>query len=373
MLTSKKAFFALTVLAVMFALPVQAGEPENAGDTLKLGAILHLTGAFAMEGKGFREGIELAEAEINKNGGIGGKKLKVIIEDSRYTPRVAQTATKKLLNIDKVIGAVTSTYTETVAIGPEFEKAGVPLINLWDSAKEIEDIGNYVFGIGTWTPSSGEKPAEFVFNKLGAKKTALVYFNNQWSQSCAEYFKSRYLELGGEIIASFVLNSDDTDFRTILARLKASDPEAVYAPVSDHPLAFFKQYKQVGPRVPLVTSDVITSAIISEDPKAVEGIYQSLTADPDNSAAKEMGKHYKARFGKEADQLLFVSWGYDGIQLLAQALRNADSDPQKINEELYKINDFAGASGTISINEKGSSPKLASIFQVRDGDLIMVE
>jgi ABC-type branched-subunit amino acid transport system substrate-binding protein len=70
---------------------------------------------------------------------------------------------------------------------------------------------------------------------------------------------------------------------------------------------------------------------------------------------------------------IYTAWGYDAVHLVTKALTNARGDTTKINAELYKVREYAGASGTISISEEGSSRASVSLFQVRNSKLELVE
>src|SRR5262245_30603528 len=142
----------MRVLLALFIsfLPVAA---HSSPPPFKIGALIHLTGEWPAQGAAFREGIELAADEINKAGGIRGRPIELVVEDTQYKSVVAHTIGKKMLSVDHVSAAIIGTISEVMAVGPEFERAKVPLFVLWDSAPELEALGDYVFAIGPWAPS----------------------------------------------------------------------------------------------------------------------------------------------------------------------------------------------------------------------------
>ena len=148
----------MTVSLVITCLPLSTVRSE---EEVKVGVLLALTGPYPLQGNAFREGIQLAEEEINRTGGINGIRFKVLIEDTVNDPKNALTAAKKLIEKDKVSAALMSSYPEYRTGGMEFEKNKIPVIALWDSSPELDGMGDFIFGIGPWTPSSGSVSAEF--------------------------------------------------------------------------------------------------------------------------------------------------------------------------------------------------------------------
>ena len=163
--SQQKVFVFFFSLLLLIALPAASHS-----ETFKIGAILPLTGEFAMEATEFQRGIDIAVEEINQRDHGRGAKVTVQIEDSQYQARLAVSAAKKMIEIDRVLGVVTATYTEVMATGPMFEQRKIPLIHLWDSSDEIERLGHHIFAIGPWAPSSGEKAAEFAASELKSQR-----------------------------------------------------------------------------------------------------------------------------------------------------------------------------------------------------------
>ncbi len=367
---------AVLIAAIIIAgliLVLSLREPTE--EFVRIGAVLHLTGDQAEPAQAFLEGINLAVEEINKSGGILQRKIKLIVEDDGLKPEKADTAAVKLINIDKISAGINASFLESMANGPTFEQAKVPVITLWDSAKEIEDIGDFVFGIGIWTPSAGESAALFAYNDLNLRKMVIVNILNEWSQSVSKIFKDRFEELGGEIIETYSINpGDSSDFRTTILKIKQKNPEGIYSPITDGVTVFYKQLKELGFEKPIVTSDIITENHIDILGTVAEGIYQTQASDPIGEKTSHLKELYCKKYNKEPKQTLFIAWGYDAVYIIKQAIETGYSfDSVSIKDNLYKLRNFEGASGKISIDDKGSSRTLESVFQIRDGKFVLVE
>jgi branched-chain amino acid transport system substrate-binding protein len=366
----------LIIAAVNCLLAVTANAAPAAADlpqSVKIGALLHLTGDLAMQGAAFRQGIELAAASINKSGGINGVPISLVFEDTQLKPSVAHDGAKKLLEVDHVVAGLVSTSAETKSAGSLFESKKVPLICLWDSAPEIERLGQYVFGIGTWTPSSGTKVAEYSFNNLGARRAAIINNVDEWALSVSEAFGAEFNSLGGKVVFNESVDPNDPDFRSVIARMIGTKPDVLYAPIGFNTVAFFKQLSQLRFEKPVFESDNLNDEIISAAGDSTEGVYQTQSINPDGDSYRLLVKLYEAQFGHPPTMPIYVAWGFDAVQLIAQAVKIVGPNPELINHELYKARDFSGASGKISISSEGSSRVMVGLFRVRNGKLVLVE
>lgn len=344
-------------------------------DALKIGAVLHLTGDQAEPAQAFLQGIQLAVDEINGKGGVLGKKLVIILEDDELKPRLAQTAAVKLVNADRVNAVILASYIEAMATGPYLEEQKIPSIVLWDSAKDIEDVGEYVFGIGIWTPSSGEVAADFIYENMGLRKIAIVNIQNEWSLAVSDFFKKEFEKKGGVVVDTQpILPSDTIDFRTTIMKVKESDADGIYSPITDGLTVFYKQLRELDFDKPIITSDIITENHIDVLKEAAEGIYQTQANDPGSPRTTHMKGLYIEKYNKELKQVLFASWGYDAVYMIKEAAERGNSaDSESIKNNLYRIQGFEGASGIISIDSNGSSKSLEKVFQIRDGEFVLVE
>lgn len=359
----------LIFIPYIFLLVLNTHAQEN---PINLGAILLLSGEYSMQGAAFREGVELAQDIVNQAGGIKGRSLNIIIEDSKYQSAMAHSAAMKLLNQDKITAGIISTLHETKSSGQQFEKAKVPAIVLWDSCPELDVMGDYIFGIGPWAPSTGEKSAAYALSELKAKSAVIVGNVNEWSISVGDTFQKQFELGGGSILQKISLNPGN-DFRAIIVKIKALKPDVIYAPVTDNLIAFFKQTKDLGLTQPIITSDNLNEEILKNAGTVVEGIYQTQVGDPDSGAFKQFLAEYEKKFQKPATLPLYVAWAYDSVMLYAKAISEVGVNPQKIKDALYKVKDYDGASGIITFNQAGSSPKLVGMFRVIGGKLMPVE
>lgn len=348
---------------------------SNSGtDSFKIGLIVPLTATDLSEaGTAFKDGAVLAADEINQNGGINGKPVTIIIEDDQADTGKTVSAAQKLIQVDQINAVIIGIYGDVKATGPLFEQAHIPVITLWDSNPELDAMGEYIFGIGPWTPASGEEAATFSFDELQVQKAAIITDLQEWSLAVSDFFTNKFEEKGGQVVArEEIALGGSRDFRTAIAKVLAENPDVIYAPLNSDMSTFLLQLKQSGYTGKVISSDVISENTIVASQGAAEGAYETLVLDPEeNAKVLHMKTLYLEKFGNEPSQVLFNAWGYDAVHLLAQAAITAQNQEQ-LKNNLYAVQGFEGASKIITFNAEGSSPTIPSIVKVENGQLVKV-
>src|SRR5262245_26819034 len=172
-----------------------------AQSTIKIGLVQPLTGAFAAGGTDVVEGAKIAADQINASGGVPGKKLELLIEDTKSNPTEAASVAEKLIVRDKVpalMGA--SASTATLAVMPKLMEYKVPMLVETSSSSKITTAGNpYIFRIA---PPSEVEALVFgkIVNRIGIKKADFLVVNNDWGRGTADEFskitKDNHIDVG---------------------------------------------------------------------------------------------------------------------------------------------------------------------------------
>ena len=159
-------FVVLTLLlCAQLSLSVSQTHADDIAP-IKLGGIFCLTGEIASGCNAIREGAEVALDIVNKEGGINGRRLRLDIQDSHYTPKGSHRLAARFASDPEVAGVLITGIVETKAAAAVLERASLSYMTLWDSAPSIEQLGNFSFGIGPWLPATYELSAEFAFDNL---------------------------------------------------------------------------------------------------------------------------------------------------------------------------------------------------------------
>ena len=342
-----------------------------AEETLKVGVSLHLSGEWAREGNAMLAGAQIAADEINAQGGSAGAKIHLIIEDNQSKAGPSAAAAKKLIELDHVAAALISSMTEVNFCGKEFQRARIPLVTLWDSSPDLEALGQGLFGLGPWTPDAGERLAKFAHGKLKASRAAVIHSNSRWSLSVAGFFTKEFERRGGKVIATVAADPAESDFRSLLLKVRQAKPDVLYAPMEYNIAAFIRQLAQSKWPTPVLMSDLLSADVLASVGAAAEGIYQTQLDELHAPLTAHLAELYKAKFQRAPELPYFSAWGYDGVRLVAEAYRRGGVSG--IMRQLYATRGMPGASGVLTISPQGSSPTYESIFQVRGGKFVLVE
>src|SRR5262249_18313044 len=175
---------------------------------------------------------EMAVDDLNKAGGLLGKKVRVIVEDDQGKPEEAQTVVTKLITKDQVVallGEVAS--SRTLAAAPVAQQNGIPLITPSSTNPNITKIGDYIFRVCFIDPFQGLVMAKFATNTLKLKNVAVLRdIKNDYSVGLAEVFVDNFKKMGGNIVANESYSEGDTDFSAQLTSIKSKNPQAVFLP-----------------------------------------------------------------------------------------------------------------------------------------------
>ena len=337
--------------------------------SIKIGGILPLSGQFAAIGTELRRGMELAASECTDCN------LKLIFEDDQELNRVAAVkGVNKLVSIDKVDLVLIDVVNTEPALSPILNQRKVRGIVVWDSNKKINSLGEYIFGMGYGNEIAGEDMADFAFNTLKNKTTAIVSAHDEWSELISKAYKERFIQLGGKVVYSAETEVGETDFLTIASKIKKSGAESVYFPIFSNSLtAFVKQTKNLGYTGAFLSGDGLTQADLDLLAPLIEGSYATQVYLED----KELLQKYKAKYGSDAPpySLGFAALGYDSIKLIIAIAEDLSSKgveltTESIKESLNSGFEHRGYTGLTKFNKERTTDKRQAIYIVKDGEFV---
>lgn len=336
----------------------------------KIGCITPLTGEGATYGTATKRGVDFAVEEINNTGGITGKKVKVIYEDDKMTPKDAVNALNKLVRVDKVpviIGGFTSRVT--LALAPLAEQNRVILFSGSSTADDIKFAGDYIFRNVPPNKGQGKSAALFVINFLKKKKAAILYKNDDYGKSLADAFKEFFTKLGGQILLEESYDPGKKDFRDVLTKIKPLNPEIVFYPGNYQESGIIlKQAKEMGIKSIFVGGDGSYSPeLINIAGAAAEQSYYTLMAMGFGIADQEIEKFTKSfieKYGEEPD--IYAAYAYDVMKTLAEAIRIGGYSAEGVKKALY-TNTFRGVTGITKFDSYGEVDKPYYIYEVKAG------
>lgn len=371
----KRIFCWMLILGLIISLGMPGCAKKDEKE-IKIGVLLPLTGSAAVWGENAKMGLEIALEEVNQGGGVKGKKVKLIIEDSQSDPSKAVSALQKLISTDKVsviIGDIAS--SSVLAMAPIAEKAKVVLLSPGASNPDISQAGEYIFRNWQSDALEGEIDAKFAYEHLGYRKTVVLNVNNAYGNGLKEVFEKSFQGLGGKILASESFEQGATDMRSQLNKIRNLKIDAIYMPGYPPEMArLLIQAKEMGIKRPFLSVQAFDDPKILETAKeAAEGVMFSVPKPPNlsNPFVKNFIGRYKQKFSR--DPGVTSDTGYDALRIVVWAMNQAGTSAEEVRHQLLTLKDFPGAAGLTSFDKNGDVIKPFIFKQVKNGQFVVFE
>ena len=368
----------ITIMAcLLFSL---SGFAESVKEPYKIGGIFAVTGPASFLGDPEKKSMEMVVEQINASGGIDGHLLEAVIYDTEADPSKAVMSVNKLINRDNVIAIIgPSTTPATLAVMPVVQRAKIPFISCAAGNKIVQPIDPWIFK----TAQSDIQAVATIYNDLKARnvqKIAIISVDNAFGESGKEQLLVQAADFGLTITKSETFGAKDTDMTAQLTKIRQDNPEAIVCwGTNPGPAVLAKNIQQLGLEIPLYQSHGVASPkFIELAGAAAEGIMlptgKILVADliPDSDPQKEVLAAYINDYEKKFNSAVsgFGGYAYDGMKILAAALKGSDGDKEKIRQAIENTQNHVGVSGIFNFSEtdhNGLSPDAFVMVKIQDG------
>jgi len=316
----------------------------------KIGAIVFLTGPQAPLGTEVKNALTVGVDEINEKGGIKGKRVEVLYEDSKDSPRDAILAFSRL-ETEKVPVMICTGDVVSLNLAPTVEEKRIPTIATVAAGPDISKKSDWVFRVFIQASRQASTMAEYSSKTLGLTSAAILAINNEFGTTTTETFKNVFERNGGRITKSETFDVADRDVRAQITKLKGTNPQAIYVSgFGDGYGAAVKQVRELGFAGQLLSDATLSIPyFLQQTSPANEGAYFTSTMYDEGSKAPLAAnfiRRYKEKFGSEPG---FVgAFAYDAFRLIANAIEIAGDNPQGIKDALMSTRDFQGVVGKVS-------------------------
>ncbi len=337
-----------TTTGAVEAEPTDTPEP-TALPPFRIGVMESLTGPGESYGTVANQAKLMAADEINGTGGVNGRRLELVVEDSQCSAQGAVAAYRKLTSVEEIrIILGTSCSGAMLGAAPLAEGDGVILFSGLASSPDIATAGDYIFRTQISDVEVGIGTGNLLWAD-GVRRLATITESTDYAEGVRRTTVERFEELGGEVVAHERYASDVTDFRSQLTKLLASKPEALHlAPQSEFTAGtIIKQARELGYDGPIYaeTISVGTTAlqIAGDAANGMKAIVSDL--DPDN----EKGQTVLAKF-RERYNYVTLPWhlgsAYDDVYIAAECLKQTgdDQDADGFRDCMYEVT-WSGAIG----------------------------
>ncbi len=364
------SFMKRLIALILTLLFVVACQTTNE-DVIKVGVITGLSGPDAKVGEWTQNGLELAKDEINSEGGINGKRLELVYEDSQFNPKKALAGAKKLVEADKVDALLMlSGASSTLSVLPYAEEQNIVLMEVICIIPACHTKGDVLFRASGPAEAQSKFVADFVYEELGVLDVGILWINNDYGINQKETFEDAFL---GEVVAEENYQQGNVDFRTSLVKLASESPEALF--LVGHPAEMAHMLKQVGElELDLETVGTFTSQnrdVLQVAGDLAEGhYYPYFKIDFETEMGEEYVAKYKAKYEEEPE--VFGTKSYDALMILVEGLEGC-KETGCVMSSLYSIEGMQGVSNVITIDDHGDLvSEQFEMKQVREGKFVKV-
>ena len=384
MLKRSKIITSFAIASVLVA-SLAAGCGAKTDKDIKIGMVYELTGNTASYGTSAANGAKLAFKEINANGGVLGKQIKIVSADNKGEPSESANAMSKVISQDKVVAVTGFTVSSCgIAASAVAEASKIPFVAAATVNPKVTfdertgKVKDYTFRACFIDSFQGTVGANFALNGLKAGKTAIMTdSSSDYSKGLTEIFRSTYVKAGGKVVAEESYLQKDQDYKPILTKIKAQNPDLLYIPGYYEDVGkIIKQARELGMTIPVLGADAWDSPVLVEmgGAQPLNNTYFTnfYSIEDRNPVSNAFVEAYKKEYGQTPDSM--AAMGYDAAKLLVDAIKRANStDANKIKEALAATKNFSSVSGEMSLNDRHDAVRGVVIIELKDGKQVYKE
>lgn len=351
-------------------------EDEN---TIKLGLNFELSGAVAQYGQACVDGIKMAVDEVNADGGVLGKKIKLVSKDNSSKQEEAVSVATTLATKDNVIAILgPATSGATKATIPISNKYSIPVISGSATADDVTfsngKLNPFIYRICFNDSFQGQVMGSFAANELKLKNAVILSDNSMdYSKGLADVFSTTYKKLGGTIVATENFSSKNSDFSSVLTKIKSQKFDVIYLPAYYEEVGrMIKQARAMGINQPILGADGYDDTRINEvvgNNSYLNNVYftNHYSKEDTSDTVVNFIKNFKAK-NKNKTPNAFNALGYDLAKFVVDAIKRAGTaDKASLNKALGDTKQFDGVTGSFSVDEKHNPVKSTVIIKLVDG------
>jgi branched-chain amino acid transport system substrate-binding protein len=359
-------------LAVVLLVLMAVAVPASAQDVVRLAIVAEITGGGAPSGTMWRDGVILAAEELNKKGGIMGRRLETSVMDTQSDPPTSVAVMRRAVN-ERPFAVMGTVYSSsTVANMDIARQAGIPQISGSESVLVVQK-GNPNIFLTSFSQQVGfAKLVRWLVEDLKAEKIALIYVNNAFGKGGREMFLKFLKDRGKSVVADISTEVQQADFTPELTQVRAAG--TTHLMVYNHEeenARIMIQVRKMGLGVETVGDNLCAQTTVEAGGDAVNGskCHVPMTALSPIPSMLEVGKRLQERFGRVPDHNAFK--GYIGVHLLkAAAERVGALDQAKIRDCLHNnfftTADEPGLLMDTYVDDKGDADRPSFIVEVKN-------
>lgn len=360
--------------AAALAAALCGGTPAGATDRIVIGLFGPMSGERSALGTRFREAASMFLEELNAAGGIGETPVELVVEDTRGNPREAANIAQKFADNPALLAVVGGqTSTESMAAGPILAEAELAQVAPTAGHPDYVKISPYQFRTTPTHASMVGPHVDMLLDKLGMERIAIVYFQDDWGMITNEMVSAALRERGAEVVLSEAMIPETRDFRPLVTKILAAQPDGVF--LASHyaeSALFMQQLRQADATLKVAGTDTLN------DPKFIElagaaaqGVVMPtpfLAAAPE---AVRFTEAYRAAFDKEPNYYSAFTW--DAMLIVTSAMQSLAEAGEPltraaIRDRIAEAEPIQGVSGTLKYEGTGDLGPRAINYIVVEGE-----
>lgn len=297
-----------------------------------------------------------------------GVEAELFIEDTPFSGAGVISSINRLLNANQV-DAIAGNFSNMAmfAMGNILERAKIPTFHTAAVDPAIANFPRYVFSTNVRIKDEAYHLAQYLYGQ-GYKRAGVITIQTNFGESYRDFFEERFLQLGGEIVASESFQIQDIDYKSQLTKLREKKPDVLFAACFGGFLGrVLKQTREL--KMPAPVYSVYESedrSVLDASQGAADGLRYFVSISDANASFIEFRRRYLDKYKREPGT--FAANAYDATILLGRAFKRCSMDRGCVVDELYRTRGFNGVSGLISIEHDGVALKSFVLKEVRDGE-----
>jgi branched-chain amino acid transport system substrate-binding protein len=377
----------VTTLAVLGLIATLASAQQQQGvskDEIRIGTIQDLSGPLAGFGKQARNGMQLRVDELNEQGTLNGRKLKLFVEDSGYDPKKAVLAAQKLVNQEKIfiMAGHIGTAQNMAAMPVQFEKNIVNYMPITAAREMYEPLNRLKYSFAATYYDQIRLALPKMIKEKGAKKVCTIYQDDEFGLEVQRGAEAGLKTAGLELAEKTSFKRGATDFSSQVAKMKAANCDlVVLGTIIRETIGTVGESRKTGFSPTFLGSSASYTDLIHKlGGKAMDGIYATMTVqnpytDEQSQPLRFWANKYKTKFNE--DPTVFSVYGYVIIDSFIKAAQKAG--PNLTTDSFIKAMDSITFEPDMFGNPKSSytatkrlGNDLSRLSQIKDGKWVVV-
>ena len=364
----------VTTLIIVFRYSNYQSNQNSQTSSIQIAAVLPLTGSAAQIGTWQKRGLDLAIEQINQQAGDEGTPITITYEDSQGDPKTGVVALQKILANSQPAVVFSSLSSVSSANLPVLNQNEIVSMLLAVSLPGITDRSSWAFRCHLGSDDEAEVIASYI-GETSIRRIVIAYINDEFGVGAESVFRQAAVKNNFEVITSEAYNKDASDFRTLITKLRSTNPEAVYViGYVKASVLLIKQLRELGVTVPVLGNMALSvPSFLELGGKALDGAVFTVTQFDPNSQSPEVKSFVEAYQTKyQEEPTFFTAFAYDSMMMIQQAANNHNFTAEGIREGLQEMNNYPGVLGNLTVKPNRDIDFPTRVMRNQNGVLVSV-